>query len=68
MTYEELLSNIDSNNYRQSRTLDSPYLVLRSIVELHKPRKYKDAFWCTGCNSDYAGDCPTIEAIKKELI
>jgi hypothetical protein len=34
MTYEELLSDIDSDNFRKSRTLETPYLALRAVLEL----------------------------------
>ena len=34
MTYEELLENIKSKNYRESRTLDTPYIALRAVVEI----------------------------------
>ena len=34
MTYEDLLANLDSENFRNSRTLETPYLALRAVVEL----------------------------------
>ena len=34
MTHNELLKTINSPNYRQSRTLDHPYIALRAVVEL----------------------------------
>jgi len=34
MTYEELLANIASKNYRESRTLETPYAALRAVVEI----------------------------------
>ena len=67
MTYEELLADIASKNYRESRTLETPYAALRAVAELHEPRKYRDSYWCTGCQADFTGSCPTLDAIKKEL-
>jgi len=59
MTYEELLSDIESNHYRNSRTLDTPYIALRSVMELCKD-------WQTlGNNSVPIED--VIKAIEKEL-
>jgi hypothetical protein len=59
MTYEELLSDIESNHYRNSRTLDTPYIALRSVMELCKD-------WQTlGNNSVPIKD--VIKAIEKEL-
>jgi hypothetical protein len=70
MTYEELLADIESKNYRESRTLDTPYAALRAVVELHKPNGDE----CLVCEKDNNGDwgweiypCPTIQAIEKEL-
>ena len=34
MTYEELLADIDSKNYRESRTPETPYAALRAVLEL----------------------------------
>lgn len=34
MNYEELLADIASKNYRESRTLETPYAALRAVVEL----------------------------------
>jgi hypothetical protein len=60
MTYEELLSDIESNHYRNSRTLDTPYIALRSVMELCKD-------WQTlGNNSVPIED--VIKAIEKELV
>ena len=60
MTYEELLSDIESNHYRNSRTLDTPYAALRAVVELCKD-------WQTlGNNSVPIED--VIKAIEKELV
>lgn len=70
MTYEELLADIDSKNYRESRTLETPYAALRAVVELHKP----SGIFCRGCGFDTEYNepaqllpCPTIQAIEQEL-
>lgn len=73
MTYEELLADIASKNYRESRTLETPYAALRAVVELHQHvqtgsrHKGKSGLSkrCTECG--FAYPCPTIEAIGKEL-
>ena len=39
MTYEELLANIASKNYRESRTLETPYIALNAVMELCKDWK-----------------------------
>ena len=71
MTYDELLSNINSNNYRQSRTLKTPYIALLAVVELHKPQDITlpNGEWginCIECDG-LTFPCPTILAIEKEL-
>ena len=71
MTHDELLANINSNNFMESRTLETPYLALRAVVELHKPIeiilpsgiKAEDCIFCNGHNYP----CETIDAIEKEL-
>ena len=60
MTYEELLSDIDSKNYRESRTLDTPYAALRSVMELCKD-------WETLGNSSIL-IADVIQAIEQELV
>ena len=68
MTHDELLEAVNSPTYRQSRTLEHPYIALRAVVELHKPveTNYIDIETCTGCEeAEYP--CPTIQAIEKEL-
>ena len=60
MTYEELLSNIESNHYRNSRTLDTPYIALRSVMELCKD-------WQTLGNKSVPIE-DVIKAIEKELV
>lgn len=59
MTYEELLSDIESNHYRNSRTLETPYAALRSVMELCKD-------WQTLGNSSI-DITEVISAIEKEL-
>jgi NAD-dependent dihydropyrimidine dehydrogenase PreA subunit len=68
MTHDELLEAVNSPTYRQSRTLEHPYIALRAVLELHKPMEtnYIDIETCTGCEeAEYP--CPTIQAIEKEL-
>lgn len=80
MTHDELLELCASKTYRESRTLEHPYIALRAVIELHKPietrppwggNKYTACNVCeTGTNDgDYSLEypCPTIEAIEKEL-
>jgi hypothetical protein len=71
MTYEELLTDIASKNYRESRTSETPYAALRAVVELHKPVTQADGFViCESCsNSEFFAykDCATIQAIEQEL-
>jgi len=69
MTYEELLADIESKNYRESRTLDTPYAALRAVLELHKPDKGLYGPSCLECDDEFAGHhpCVTIQAIQKEL-
>ena len=70
MTHDELLANINSNNFMESRTLQTPYFALRAVVELHKPSPIPDwvptedklMCWCA-----HVYPCPTIQAIEKEL-
>ena len=75
MTYEELLADIDSKNYRESRTLETPYIALRAAVEIHKPKdfEFNDEVVqiCGHCQMGILGDqypCETIAAIEKELV
>ena len=70
MTHDELLANINSNNFMESRTLETPYFALRAVVELHKPHPIPDwgptedklMCWCA-----HVYPCSTIKAIEKEL-
>jgi hypothetical protein len=72
MNYNELLSNIKSNHYRKSRTLDTPYIALGAVIELHKPMVWKnlgndtDGYKCQVCEGN-SYPCPTILSIEKEL-
>ena len=70
MTYDELLEAVNSPTYRQSRTLEHPYIALRAVVELHKPRNTSMGIVCCELCSERifkAYPCPTIQAIEKEL-
>jgi len=69
MTYEELLETINSSNFMESRTLESPYKVLRAVVELHKRNS---SGCCSACGLPPTSTiviypCKTIQAIEKEL-
>lgn len=67
MTHDELLNTLNSKQFMDSRTSETPYFALRAVAELHKPRDYKAGNWCIGCNADFQYPCPTIQAIEKEL-
>ena len=68
MTYEELLADIESKNYRESRTLETPYAALRAVVEYHKPYlSINYGLLCRGCDEDPNYPCGTIRAIEQEL-
>lgn len=70
MTYEELLADIASKNYRESRTLETPYAALRAVVELHKPELMVIQSMCLACTNNLETviyPCPTIKAIEEEL-
>ena len=76
MTYEELLADIASKNYRESRTPETPYAALRAVLEVHKPWTME-----TGNGEDVVGcscvpelpaflnpyPCKTVQAIEREL-
>jgi hypothetical protein len=75
MTYEELLSDIESKHYRESRTLETPYAALRAVLEIHKPWVMEtssgDELGCS-CVPELPAflnpyPCKTIQAIEKEL-
>ena len=65
MKYKDLLANINSQNYRQSRTLDTAYIALLAVVKLHTAEN-GDFSKCYAC--DRGMDCPTLDAIAKELV
>ena len=78
MTHDELLADIDSKNFRESRTPETPYAALRAVVKLHKPIT-STAFpeflgICLACTplslNFYEAiryPCPTIQAIEEQL-
>lgn len=75
MNYEELLQNIKSKNYKESRTLDTPYIALSAVAELHKPMdfEFNDEIVqvCGHCQLGVVGDrypCETIAAMEEELV
>lgn len=70
MNHKELLADIDSRNFRQSRSLETPYAALRAVVALHTSvltnrKKSGLSQRCTECG--FAFPCPTFEAIAQEL-
>ena len=69
MTHDELLANINSPQFQNSRTLETPYLALRAVVELHKGQSDLVSSLvgkvCYPCRTNYP--CKTIKAIEKEL-
>jgi len=71
MTHDELLATLNSKNFMESRTPETPYFALRAVVELHKPSKIPNwvptnhKFICDGCTRIYP--CPTIQAIEQEM-
>lgn len=68
MTYEELLANIASKNYRESRTLETPYAALRAVVELHQPYEHSQyGLLCKFCDETPTYPCNTIQVIEQEL-
>ena len=76
MTHDELLANInkeiDEKAFIPERYYPVKYLlVLRAVVELHKPQEITlpDGYWgqnCKECDNNW-GNCSTIQAIEKEL-
>jgi hypothetical protein len=69
MTHDELLRTLKSENFRKSRTAETPYFALLAVVELHKPILHKgyenQGLFCADCEFDYP--CSTIQAIEREL-
>ena len=75
MKHEYLLEATKSPTYRNSRTLEHPYLVIRAILNLHRPELWIgddeeggtiQAYFCTSC-PDTEYPCATIQAIEAEL-
>ena len=78
MTHDELLADIDSKNFRESRTPETPYAALRAVVKLHKPiisTAYPEFLGiCLTCSPPSLNfyeatryPCLTIQSIEKEL-
>lgn len=78
MTHDELIMDIKSDNFRESRNKDVPYSALLAVVELHKPyrlllhkHEVVDYVFCIGCTIDLdlatPYPCKTIEAITRNL-
>ena len=74
MTHEELLNTLNSKQFMDSRTPETPYFALRAVVELHKPITTYDGLiscYCISNDEDSYWDrpypCPTIQAIEREL-
>ena len=78
MTHDELLADIDSKNFRKSRTPETPYAALRAVVKLHKPiisTAYPESLGicltCTPLSLNFYEatryPCLTIQTIEKEL-
>jgi hypothetical protein len=72
MAHDELLFIVNSEQYMNSRTKETPYFALRAVVELHQPNVIpdwvptKNEYICEGCTRLYP--CPTIQAIERELV
>jgi len=79
MKHSELLADINSDHFINSRTIETPYHALRAVVELHKNHgecgmPTSDGTYpcpatntCEECGTSVAYPCPTIQAIEKEL-
>ena len=79
MTHDELIAKINhrkiTNQHlvkdltiQQAKALIAPLIVLRAVVELHKPTEYGDCSHCFGLHSmGETYPCPTIQAIEKDL-
>ena len=66
--FGDLLATLKSENFRKSRTAETPYFALRAVVELHKPDIYETCVECTRVISpSISYPCPTIQAIEREL-
>lgn len=72
MTHDDLLEAVNSPTFMNSRTLETPYIALRAVLELHKPEQINPTYLvCTNCYDEESGPsdypCDTIQAIEKEL-
>ena len=77
MTHDELLEKIDSKvqvctcdgwNNNCWEDDNKPWVALRAVVELHKPRSdEKVCIYCSRSHFWIAYPCPTIQPIEKEL-
>jgi hypothetical protein len=72
MTHEELVELLQNYASASGLRMDrNSWLILCDVVELHKPMTQADGFViCESCsNSEFFAykDCPTIQAIVKEL-
>jgi hypothetical protein len=81
MTHDELIAKINhrkiTNQHlvkdltiQQAKALIAPLIVLRAVVELHKPNPEGDE--CSYCGWECGGElvsfpCDTIKTIEKEL-
>lgn len=65
MTNDELLNTLNSKQFMESRTAETPYFALRAIVELHTLGNGEKSR-CEACWMGF--NCPTIEAIEKEIL
>ena len=64
MTHDELLSTLNSKQFMESRTAETPYFALRAVVALHTSGNGEESR-CEACWMGFK--CPTIEAIEKEI-
>ena len=64
MTHDELIATLNSKQFMDSRTPETPYFALRAVVELHKPFM-EDKLFCSNCMDTYP--CETISALKSQL-
>lgn len=80
MTHDELLALVNDEievcepECNQHQRVNAPWLALRALVELHKPKTWQGIeMVCEGCGTDIEQNynsgypCPTIQAIEKEL-
>ena len=72
MTHNDLVEAVNSPTFMNSRTLETPYIALRAVLELHKPEQINPTYLvCTNCYDEESGPsdypCDTIQAIEKEL-